>query len=448
MSSENDTLAKYLAKLVLTIRDAQIQDADRGVVRQHLLDGIASALVGCRAKLFADLTESTNVGESAATTDRSPQDLAMLWAVAVNGSVFEDGSREGACHPAAAVVPALMPFAEGRPWEIVDKAIIAGYDVMVRVARCGNPQFTRRGFHPTSITAPFAAAAVVSQLLGYDLHTTENALCLAAMGSSGLMSSFKQGSTQPLQVGWGVRSGVVAALLAGSGNLGYDRVFEEGFFPAYLGSDTSAQARISLAFGYAVKGSYLKPYPGCRHMHATLDAFNHIATRYRFTPEQISKIMVATYKVALETEIDSLNKRGDAYFNIPYSVAARCVLGRNDYESFDEKHFATPSIRGVMNKVSLSVDPEMDKRYPGQRGSKVEVRLSDGQVLTQTVEFALGEPENPLPLSATKQKLRDCAKGLVPVETVEEWEKLLEVPGGRADLRTLSNVILQIPAFA
>ncbi len=94
-------------------------------------------------------------GREAARRESAPQTRGMLWAYAINASVFEDGSREGACHPAAVVIPAVIALSRDRGWDIIDKAVAAGYDVMVRLARCGNPQFSRRGFHPTAIAAPF-----------------------------------------------------------------------------------------------------------------------------------------------------------------------------------------------------------------------------------------------------------------------------------------------------
>ena len=88
--------------------------------------------MGRRSGIFRD------VAALSAGADRSSQDLGLLWSFAINGSVFEDGSREGACHPAAAVLATVMAFAEGREWRTIDRAIVAGYDVMVRLARCGN----------------------------------------------------------------------------------------------------------------------------------------------------------------------------------------------------------------------------------------------------------------------------------------------------------------------
>ena len=118
----------------------------------------------------------------------NPLDAAMIWAFAINASVFEDGSREGACHPAAVVMPAVIALSEGRSWEVIDLSAIAGYDVMVRLARSGNPEFTKKGFHPTSIAGPFGAAATASVLLGHDVPRMQNALCLAALGSAGSAS--------------------------------------------------------------------------------------------------------------------------------------------------------------------------------------------------------------------------------------------------------------------
>ena len=182
-------------------------------------------------------------------------------------------------------------------------------------------------------------------------------------------------------------------------------------------------------------------------MHPTLDAFDYIARHHRFGADEVRNIAVGTYSVALETEIHTLNRRGDAYFNLSYAIAARCVLGRNDYDSFDEKHFANCAIRELMSKVSLSIDPDIQTRYPAQRGSTVKVELSNGQTIAHTVEYARGEPENPLAPEATKEKLRECANGLAPAEMIEELERVLEAAGGPTTLHKFAAAILPAPAF-
>ncbi|NWG02623.1 MAG: MmgE/PrpD family protein [Syntrophaceae bacterium] len=446
---EDSSIALCLAQLIQRMRSTRVSVQDRRIVRQHMLDAIASAFVGIRNKVFQDLTQlcpkvTEGRGWPASRPNRvTALDAGMLWAFAINASVFEDGSREGACHPAAAVLPTVMALSEKKSWETIDQAVMAGYDVMVRLARSGNPEFTRRGFHPTAITASYGAAATASLLLGFDLSTSQNALCLAALCSAGLMASFMRGETQPLQVAWSVRSGIAAAMMAGAGHLGYDRIIEEGFYPAYLGAQPTLPVGQSLEFEYAIQGCYLKPYPGCRHVHPSIDAFSEILKRNNIQASQIKKIRVRTYKVAVETEIHSLNKRGDAYFNIPYALAVRLILGRNDWDAFDEKHFKNEQILKLMRKVKVNVDPQIESQYPNLRGAIVEVEMEKGKTCYGEIHHPLGEPENPLPFSMTQEKFRQAAKSFLAKESMDRIETILDVSGLKDSpeilLKTLSE---------
>ena len=431
----NSSIALYLAQLLQQIRSTRFSDKDRRIIRQHMLDAFAAAFIGSRGKVFQDLTQLCPkiskgcIWPAGDANKLSPLDAGMLWAFAINASVFEDGSRDGACHPAAAVISTAIALSEGKTWETIDKAVIAGYDVMVRLARGGNPEFTRRGFHPTAITAPFGAAATASLLFGHDLLKTQNALCLASLGSAGLMASFRSGETQPLQVAWSVRSGIAAAMMAGAGHSGYDHIIEDGFYPSYLGKTPEIPIDQPLENEYAFRGSYLKPYPGCRHVHPSIDALVEILKTNPISPSQIKKIDVHTYKIAVETEIHSLNKRGDAYFNIPYALAAKVVLGRNDWDAFDERHFKNEQILQLMDKIKVDVDPQIESNYPNQRGAIVEVVVEKGKTFYGEVNYPLGEPENPLPFSMTREKFRQAAGSFLSEGSLDRIEKILDVTG-------------------
>lgn len=144
---------------------------------------------------------------------------------------------------------------------------------------------------------------------------------------------------------------------------------------------------------------------------------------------QIEKINVRTYKTAVETEIHDLRSRGDAYFNISYALAARAVLGKNDWDAFDERHFTNERLREVMKKINVYVDPAVDSLYPNQRGSIVEVHTVEGNILYEKVSNPLGEPENPLPDSVTREKFRDAAGSFLSTKTMDKIESILDVPG-------------------
>jgi 2-methylcitrate dehydratase PrpD len=426
--------AEYLAELAATIGTRNFSDEVRSKARQHMLDAIAAAFIGCRGREFKALTQLCTAAQEGCPWPGSgsqrlnPTDAGMIWAFAINASVFEDGSREGACHPAAAVVPAIVALGGNREWDHLDRALLAGYEVMVRVARSANPGFIQRGFHPTSVSAPFGAAAAASVLLNLNPESTAQALSLAALGASGLMKAFKQGSTQPLQVAWAVRSGLQSALLAKDGHRGYGRIIEEGFYPAYLGNSPKRTVDLPLSYPTALGGSYLKPTPGCRHLQPALDAVAEALRGRSLKPEQIERIRVGTYATALDTEINDLNSRGDAYFNIPYAIAACLVLKRNDWDAFDEHHFKNKRIIGLLKKVDVYLDKSVESLYPEQRGAKVSVLLSNGSTLSGDVQFPLGEPENPLRLTMTREKLHAAAGSFLPSEAINELEKILKIP--------------------
>jgi len=437
---DEKTVAQYLAELVSRISITSFSEKERSIVRKHMLDAVGAAFIGSRLEMFQDfikLCPRTKEGcpwPGSGSERLTPIDAGMVWAYAIHSSVFEDGSREGACHPAAAVMPAIIALSEGKDWQLIDKSAIAAYDVMVRLARSGNPRFTVKGFHPTSITAPFGAAAAASVLLGYNVSQTESALCLAALGSAGLMCAFKAGQTQPLQVAWAVRSGIFSAIMAGKGFSGYSRIIEEGFYPAFLGAEPDPTVDYPLECEYAIQGCYLKPYPGCRHLHPSIDAFGKIMDETKINSTEIEGIDVGTYKVAVETEIEKIDKRGDAYFNIAYALAARAVLGKNDWDTFDEKHFTNEHLIKLMKKVKVYVDPEIDSIYPNKRGSIVEVHTVDGNNFYSKVLQSLGEPENPLSHSIIRDKFRYAAGPFLSKKSIERMENLLHVlePGGSA----------------
>jgi len=429
-----NSMSDFLARLVLEIGAGALSEDDIRCVRQHVLDGLASAFIGCRSETFKALeklcptAKGGVAGPGSGDHARSLQDGAMLWAYAINASVFEDGSREGACHPAAAVIPVVISLSRNASWDDIDRAVVAGYDVMVRMARGGNPEFTSRGFHPTSIVAPFGAAASAAVLSGLGHTRTRNSLCIASMSSAGLMSAFRGAEAQPLQVAWAVRSGLTAALLAGEGLEGYRYILEEGFYPAYLGRAPDPPLEQGLQYHYAIRGSYLKPYPGCRHLHPAIDAFGQVWDEKGLDPDNVEKIGVRTYRIAVETEIHDLRSRGDAYFNIPYALAARALLGKNDYDAFGEENFTNDKILSLMGRIRVTVDPEIDARYPGERGAEVEITTRNKVKHAAAVSHPMGEPENPLPLSATREKFHSLARGFLGERTMERIERILHVP--------------------
>jgi 2-methylcitrate dehydratase PrpD len=71
----------------------------------------------------------------------------------------------------------------------------------------------------------------------------------------------------------------------------------------------------------------------------------------------------------------------------------------------------------------------------------VEVHRLDGEPLKEKVTHPLGEPENPLPLSATREKFRREAGDVLSKKSMEKMEGLLDVSGMSEPAESLFEIL-------
>lgn len=117
-------------------------------------------------------------------------------------------------------------------------------------------------------------------------------------------------------------------------------------------------------------------------MHPPVDAWARLVKEHDLDHKDVESIEVATYKVAVDTEIHHVKSRGDAYFNTPFALALMAVLGRADWEAFEPKHLQDPAVKDFAAKVRVYMDEEIESAYPQKRSAKVLVKLKNGQTLS------------------------------------------------------------------
>jgi 2-methylcitrate dehydratase PrpD len=87
----------------------------------------------------------------------------------------------------------------------------------------------------------------------------------------------------------------------------------------------------------------------------------------------------------------------DAQFSAPYAAAAALVFGTGGIDAYTPARVVDPTVRGLMARTDCYRDATLDARYPRQWPASAEIHLRDGRVLSTRVDFATGEPENPVP---------------------------------------------------
>jgi len=94
----------------------------------------------------------------------------------------------------------------------------------------------------------------------------------------------------------------------------------------------------------------------------------------------------------------------DAQFSAPYAAAAALVFGSGDISVYTPAHIADPRVRALMAITDCYRDPALDAPYPRQWPAAADLTLRDGRILSARVDYALGEPENPVSRDALMTK--------------------------------------------
>jgi 2-methylcitrate dehydratase PrpD len=191
-----------------------------------------------------------------------------------NAVLFHARCQEDA-HPAghigAVVLPAALAAAEQRNCSGADliSAIVAGYEVALRIGRDHAADLSVRGFRTTPTYGVFGAAAVGARLARLDGAQTANAFGLAANSAAGLREFVQAGSEDfPYQAGFAARNGLACANLAMVGVQSAPTALSggAGFFAAFAGKSPNYGARLAHELGssFEMEAIAYKPYPICQ----------------------------------------------------------------------------------------------------------------------------------------------------------------------------------------
>ena len=401
----------FTKKLAEFIVETRYEDLPREVIEQArwcILDFLGVTLAGSEVGLAPLMTEllGRSGGEEECTIIGHHRKMPLLNAALLNGVRshtldMDDGHRYANAHPAVTVIPAALAVAEksGASYKDLIVAVVAGYDVFIRIARAVNPSHLQRGFHSTGTLGPFGAAAACGKLLGLDAKQIENALAIAGLQGAGLLQALDSGQMmKPLHPGRAAQAGALAALLAKDGAQGPDEILEgaKGWFKAYADKVDARALHEGLGTRFEILGVYFKMHAACRHVHPTLDALVKTVNTHGVALNEIEKIEVGTYPVAysLTGQQNRVGSELAAKFSIPVSVALMLFYKEAGVDVYSPERLQEPVLQGIADRVAVRSDAWRADVYPAQRGAEVKVHTPRG-VFGAEVEIPKGDPENP-----------------------------------------------------
>ena len=414
-AQSQQTAATLLSDWCATICWAALPTPVKARTQELVLDILGVALRGSTepsSKIAAELGAEARQSQGASAIGAGFQTSAA-WAALVNGATahaleMDDVTRESSLHPGTVVIPAALAVAEEQGSSATDflAAVVAGYEVTMRVGAALNPASAyERGFHPTGVAGAFGAAAAAARVLGLDTAGLCRAIGIAGTMAAGSMEYLSEGSwTKRLNAGWAAHSGVVAAQLAARGFTGPSSAIEGRLGALHAYSDAARPGRLlaGLGEGFEIMRVGVKPYPCCRYNHGLIDCAIALRQEHGVRPENVKTMRLGVLGGGWLLVAEPIDQKRnplsvvDAQFSAPYAVAVALARGRARLAEYSEAALADAEVRSLMSRTDCYQDPSLDARYPELWPAAIEIETTDGRGLSERVEYALGEPENPV----------------------------------------------------
>jgi 2-methylcitrate dehydratase PrpD len=346
--------------------------------------------------------------------------LAAQWAAFVNGlsihvEDFDDTHLATIVHPAAPVVPAALACAErvnasGR--ELLE-AVIVGVEVALRVGIGVSPSHFDRGWHITSTTGHFGAAAAAGRVLELPPVAMVNALGIVATQVAGVQAALGT-MTKAYHPGKAAADGVEAALLAEVGFSGPTRGIEgpRGFAAVTSDSPDPEAMLAGLGDTWELTENAFKPYACGIVSHPAIDAA--IALRDVITdPAAVTEIEVTVNPVVLDVMGDEDPTDGlRSKFSVYHCVAVGLMDGAAGPAQFTTARATDPETRRLRSKVGVRPDPGI------ARDAAWITARAGGAEHTRHILHATGSARRPMSDAELRQKAR-LANGAVPGDPID-----------------------------
>lgn len=386
-------LADVLAAFVADLRfdDLPIEVVDKA--KLCVVDCLSSNITIANSPEALALQDALCRGGEAVifgSAQRAAPDVAAL----VNGvsaaATCRNDTHPGiAAHPGMCVIPAILALAESvnASGKQVIEALVAGYEVMIRVGLAVvTPDFSAT-FRPTGWLGAIGAGAAAAKILGLDQVSTCNAISLATNCASGFSEWALAGTNElVLQSGQAAHSGVVAALLAQRLITSSPSIFEGagGMLRAFRAEQRAGLITDSLGQRFEMLAVQFKAAPACIFAQGPSQLAARLADGQERSSEQIDRVDVfMPHPAAAYPGCDQpgpYRSRIAASASVRFSVAS--ILAAGDIYDANWDCFDDPDVATIADRTHLIADDALTSSFPTRNGTRIDLHLSDGTCLS------------------------------------------------------------------
>jgi 2-methylcitrate dehydratase PrpD len=319
----------------------------------------------------------------------APADAAFVNAISTAASDRSDTHRPTAVHPGLVVVPAALALAEteGLGGAALIEAIVAGYEVMGRLARALVRPELVAVFRPTPLAGATAGAVAAARVLGLPASQIVAAAALNTHTAAGFNEWVHAGTGEhPFHSGFTGRNAVTSALLARAGATAAATVLDG---PSGLLAGFGALARADgltrdLGGDFEIRQVVHKPAPACFFVQAPCQVAERLVRDNGIRPQDIDRVEIRTTATAARypgcDNAGPMVTQQDAIMSLQFSVASVLMHGRIAEDNWTD--YADPSVAALAARSTVVEDALLTGAQPAQ-GVAVTLTLRNGWVLEE-----------------------------------------------------------------
>ncbi|WP_205548202.1 MmgE/PrpD family protein [Pseudomonas carnis] len=417
--SPTQALCRFLAEL----KYSQLPEPVLARTEELYLDWLASALASQGAHpipLFERYAQKMGPSSGPAQVIVNGTGTSAYFAALVNAASShlveqDDLHNSSVLHPATVVFPAALAAAQdlGKSGRELLLASVAGYEAGIRIGEfMGRSHY--RIFHTTATVGTLAAAVAVGKLLDFNEEQFINLLGSAGTQAAGLWEFLRDAAdSKQLHTAKAAADGLLAAYLTADGLTGARNILEgEQGLAAGMSSDAQP-GKLSAELGsrWALVETSFKFHASCRHTHPAVDALLAVMQREGLSAAQISQVRTHVHQGAIDVlgRVTVPATVHQAKFSMGTVLGLIAVHGKAGLPEFHELALTDPAVAAFRDKVSMTLDPEVDSAYPQRWLGRVTVTTTDGRTLRGAIDEPKGDPGNTLSRAELADKFQRLA---------------------------------------
>ena len=416
-------IAKKLAEFTVKTKYSDIPPETIEFTKGLALKTVAGMLVGSAMPVGRRVSQSTKErGHLPEVGVIGCGFKTSLWNAVLNNGIFahaaelEDDSFLRGTSWDITTFPIYFPLAEklklsGK--ELVEICVV-GLEVHSRTTL-----FFPQGYLGlTVVPGAMGPSAGVAKALRLNEQETMSAMGLALSGvpvayvSFGTDAHYFETALHSLQA-------LIAAELAKEGLVSNPDIVT--YMSNLIGKDRVIPEKIVANLGkeWQVHDIWVKKYPCCFHMHRHIDALLELIKEKNISYEQIESIKAHISHLEEICNRPEPKSIGDLQFSFQNALAAIILDGDVNFSHITDDKIRDPRFKEARSKVEIIKHSDWLPKYAMETPARIDVKLKDGKDFSRERKYAIGSPQEPLPMGQFRALFIKFTQGLLPERKVE-----------------------------